>query len=180
MRAAQAYAINSFATRRQVGALLCKNNNPIADGWNGTPPGKDNACEEEDGKTKSDVVHAEVNAYLKLLRSHESSEDTTLYVTCCPCEDCANFIVSYTGTTTIFFKDFYRSVDGLKVLLDAGLIVYLVGNGFDEEPEDIYRIYSTSDDQSFKITWCHDGESEDKPSDGAIIFEDGQGTIYLP
>lgn len=126
MKAAYAYASASHAIRRKVGALLLKDNAPIACGWNGMPANRDNCCEGPDGKTLPDVIHAEVNTYLKLIKMNESSSDTTLVVTCLPCPSCAEFILNNTNTKEIYFSEVYRSVEGGKRLIENGVNLFHV------------------------------------------------------
>lgn len=126
MRAAYAYSHASHAVRRHVGAVLIKHNAPIACGWNGTPPNHQNCCEDDQGKTLGSVIHAEVNVYLKLMKINESSTDTSLFVTCAPCPNCAEFIINNTNTKTIYFSELYRDIEGLRRLLTAGIELYRV------------------------------------------------------
>ena len=135
MRAAYAYAGASLAVKRKVGALLVKNNSPICSGWNGTPAGCDNCCEDATGKTLPNVIHAEVNAYMKLINMHESSVDTHLYTTCSPCENCAAFIKG-TGTTHVFFASVFKNTVGISVLLNAGVQVVFV----DMDNQELYPL----------------------------------------
>ena len=93
LRMAQIWAENSYCKRRKVGALLVKNNMIISDGYNGTPSGFENICEDENGITKPYVLHAEANAITKVAKSGNSSEDATLYVTASPCIECAKLII---------------------------------------------------------------------------------------
>lgn len=90
LRMARIWAENSYCVRRKVGALLVKDRMIISDGFNGTPAGFENVCEDEDGTTKTYVLHAEANAITKVARSNNSSEGATLYITASPCVDCAN------------------------------------------------------------------------------------------
>src|ERR1035437_5513688 len=93
LRMALIWAENSYCVRRQVGALLVKNKMIISDGYNGTPSGFENNCEDENDKTKPYVLHAEANAITKVARSHNSSDNATLYVTASPCIECAKLII---------------------------------------------------------------------------------------
>ena len=114
----------SVAKRLQVGSLIVKNNNILAFGWNGTPAGWDNCCEEWNGeddwgntilKTKPEVIHAESNAISKLARGSESGEGATMFVTHQPCIDCAKLIYQ-SGIATVYYKNEYRSTQGIDFL----------------------------------------------------------------
>ena len=94
IKMARIWAENSYCVRRQVGALLVKNKMIISDGYNGTPAGFENICEDEAGKTKPYVLHAEANAITKVAKSNNSSEGSTLYVTSSPCIECSKLILS--------------------------------------------------------------------------------------
>ena len=93
LRMAKIWAENSYCKRRQVGAILVKDKMIISDGFNGTPSGFENICEDNDNTTKPYVLHAEANAITKLARSGNSSEGSTLYVTASPCMECAKLII---------------------------------------------------------------------------------------
>ncbi len=111
---AEIWAKNSYCKRRQVGALLVKNNMIISDGYNGTPSGFENVC-EENGVTKPYVLHAEANAISKVAKSGNSSEGATLYVTASPCIECAKLIIQ-SGIKRVVYKDEYRLTDGIDLL----------------------------------------------------------------
>lgn len=120
---AAVWAKNSYCKRRQVGALLVKNRMIISDGYNGTPAGFENICEDElTGKTKPYVLHAEANAITKVAKSGNSSEGATLYVTTAPCLECAKLIIQ-AGITRVVFKEDYSVTDGLDLLIRAGIEV---------------------------------------------------------
>jgi dCMP deaminase len=122
---ARVWAKNSYCTRRQVGALLVKDKMIISDGYNGTPSGFENICEDESGTTKPYVLHAEANAITKVARSNNSSEGATLYVTTSPCIECAKLIIQ-AGIKRVVFFDKYRIEDGLNLLKKANIeICYL-------------------------------------------------------
>ncbi|MDR0560119.1 MAG: dCMP deaminase family protein [Prevotellaceae bacterium] len=122
---ARIWAKNSYCVRRQVGALLVKNKMIISDGYNGTPSGFENVCEDENGDTKPYVLHAEANAITKIARSNNSSEGATLYVTTSPCIECAKLIIQ-AGIKRVVYFDKYRSDEGLKLLERAGTeLLYL-------------------------------------------------------
>ncbi|MFT3737218.1 MAG: dCMP deaminase family protein [Breznakibacter sp.] len=115
---ARIWAQNSYCKRRQVGAILVKNKMIISDGYNGTPSGFENECEDENGFTKPYVLHAEANAITKVARSNNSSEGATLYVTASPCIECAKLIIQ-AGIKRVVFSESYRTEDGIKLLSRA-------------------------------------------------------------
>jgi dCMP deaminase len=121
LKMAQIWAQNSYCKRRQVGALMVKNRVIISDGYNGTPSGFENDC-EEDGATKPYVLHAEANAITKVAKSNNSSEGATLYSTASPCVECAKLIVQ-AGIRRVVFADHYHSADGVALLERAGVEV---------------------------------------------------------
>ncbi|MDR1594987.1 MAG: dCMP deaminase family protein [Prevotellaceae bacterium] len=122
---ARVWAKNSYCIRRQVGAILVKDKMIISDGYNGTPSGFENVCEDESGATKPYVLHAEANAITKVARSNNSSEGATLYVTTSPCIECAKLIIQ-AGIKRVVFYDKYRIEDGLDLLKKASIeICYL-------------------------------------------------------
>ena len=120
LRMAQIWAENSYCERRKVGAILVKDKMIISDGYNGTPAGFENVCEDTDGTTKPYVLHAEANAITKVARSNNSSEDSTLYVTASPCVECAKLIIQ-SGIRRVVFNDLYRLCDGIDLLKRAGV-----------------------------------------------------------
>lgn len=120
LRMAQIWAENSYCRRRKVGALLVKDKMIISDGYNGTPAGFENVCEDTDGVTKPYVLHAEANAITKVARSNNSSDGSTLYVTASPCVECAKLIIQ-SGITRVVFNDLYRLCDGIELLRRAGV-----------------------------------------------------------
>lgn len=120
LRMAGIWAENSYCRRRKVGALLVKDNAIISDGFNGTPSGFDNVCEDQDGVTFPYVLHAEANAITKVARSNNSSLGSTLYVTTSPCMECSKLIIQ-AGITRVVFSELYRMSDGLKLLQEAGV-----------------------------------------------------------
>ena len=117
---AKIWADNSYCKRRKVGALLVKDKMIISDGYNGTPSGFENICEDENDKTKPYVLHAEANAITKVAKSNNSSEDSTLYVTSSPCIECAKLIIQ-AGINRVVFTEKYRLDDGLKLLERANI-----------------------------------------------------------
>ena len=118
---AEIWAQNSYCKRRKVGALLVKDRMIISDGYNGTPSGFENIC-EEDGVTKPYVLHAEANAITKVAKSGNSSEGATLYVTASPCLECAKLIIQ-SGIKRVVYRDEYRITDGIDLLRRAGIEV---------------------------------------------------------
>ena len=116
------WAKNSYCKRRQVGALLVKDRMIISDGYNGTPSGFENQCEDENGVTKPYVLHAEANAITKVAKSGNSSEGATLYVTASPCIECSKLIIQ-AGIKRVVYRDEYRLTDGIDLLRKAGVIV---------------------------------------------------------
>lgn len=115
MRMAFIWAENSYCKRRKVGALLVKDKMIISDGYNGTPSGFENVCEDKHDVTKPYVLHAEANAITKVARSNNSSEDATLYVTSSPCIECAKLIIQ-SGIKRVVYADSYRLSDGIDLL----------------------------------------------------------------
>lgn len=122
LRMARIWAENSYCKRRQVGALVVKNKMIISDGYNGTPAGFENICEDQDGLTFPYVLHAEANAITKLAVSHNSSKGATLYVTTAPCIECSKLIIQ-SGIVRVVYLDKYRVEDGIKLLSKAGIEV---------------------------------------------------------
>ena len=118
---AEIWAQNSYCKRRKVGALLVKDRMIISDGYNGTPSGFENVC-EEDGVTKPYVLHAEANAITKVAKSGNSSDGATLYVTASPCMECAKLIIQ-SGIRRVVYRDEYRITDGIDLLRRAGIQV---------------------------------------------------------
>ena len=118
---AQIWAQNSYCKRRKVGALLVKDRMIISDGYNGTPSGFENVC-EEDGVTKPYVLHAEANAITKVAKSGNSSDGATLYVTASPCLECSKLIIQ-AGIKRVVYRDEYRLTDGVDLLRRAGIQV---------------------------------------------------------
>lgn len=122
LRMARIWAENSYCVRRKVGALLVRDQMIISDGYNGTPAGFENVCEDENGITKPYVLHAEANAITKIARSSNSSEGSTLYVTASPCLECSKLIIQ-AGIRRVVFHDLYRITDGLDLLTRVGVQV---------------------------------------------------------
>lgn len=120
LRMSRIWSENSYCQRRKVGAILVKNSMIISDGFNGTPSGFENICEDEDGQTKPYVLHAEANAISKVARSNNSSDGSTLYVTASPCLECAKLIIQ-AGIKRIVFNELYRLSTGVELLERAGV-----------------------------------------------------------
>ena len=119
---AAVWAKNSYCKRRQVGALLVKDRMIISDGYNGTPSGFENICEDENGVTKPYVLHAEANAITKVAKSGNNSKGATLYVTASPCMECAKLIIQ-SGISRVVYRDEYHLTDGVDLLRKAGIEV---------------------------------------------------------
>lgn len=123
---ARVWASNSYCKRRQVGALIVKDKMIISDGFNGTPSGFENIC-EEDGRTKPYVLHAEANAITKVAKSGNNSDGATLYVTAAPCIECSKLIIQ-SGIKRVVYEDEYRLEDGVNLLKRAGIEVERVSD----------------------------------------------------
>jgi len=130
LKMADVWAQNSYCKRRKVGALLVKDKMIISDGYNGTPSGFENECEDEENKTKTYVLHAEANAITKVAKSGNSSLGATLYVTSSPCIECSKLIIQ-AGIKRVVFTENYRLEDGINLLKRACIEVEQV------EPADI-------------------------------------------
>lgn len=122
LRMAKIWAENSYCVRRQVGALVVKDKMIISDGYNGTPSGFENVCEDDNNVTKPYVLHAEANAISKVAKSGNSSEGSTLYVTASPCLECSKLIIQ-AGIKRVVYRDEYRLTDGIDLLKRAGIEV---------------------------------------------------------
>ena len=127
MRMATIWAENSYCERRKVGALIVKDKMIISDGYNGTPSGFENICEDENNVTKPYVLHAEANAITKIARSNNNSEGATLYVTASPCIECAKLIIQ-AGIKRVVYGEKYRLTDGIDLLERAGVTVEYLPN----------------------------------------------------
>lgn len=120
LQMAKIWAENSYCERRKVGALIVRGRMIISDGYNGTPSGFENVCEDETGKTKPYVLHAEANAITKVAKSNNSSENSTLYVTSAPCMECSKLIIQ-AGIRRVVFSDLYHNSSGIELLKRAGI-----------------------------------------------------------
>ncbi len=120
LRMARIWAENSYCVRRQVGALIVKDKMIISDGYNGTPSGFENICEDESGRTKAYVLHAEANAITKVAKSANNCEGATLYITTSPCIECSKLIIQ-AGITRVVYCDAYHSEEGVELLNRVGI-----------------------------------------------------------
>ena len=120
LRMAKIWAENSYCKRKKVGALIVKEKMIISDGYNGTPSGFENICEDDQSRTKQYVLHAEANAITKVAKSNNSSEGSTLYVTSSPCIECAKLIIQ-AGIKRVVYAEKYRITDGLELLKKANI-----------------------------------------------------------
>jgi dCMP deaminase len=127
LKMAQSWSKLSHCNRKQVGALIVKDSMIISDGYNGTPAGFDNCCENEIGETYWYVLHAEANAILKVAKSTNNSTGATLYLTLSPCKDCSKLILQ-AGITRVVFKDSYKDAEGITFLKSAGVDVFQIEN----------------------------------------------------
>lgn len=125
LRMASIWAENSYCVRRQVGALLVKDKMIISDGYNGTPSGFENICEDDNNTTKPYVLHAEANAITKVAKSGNSSENATLYITASPCIECAKLIIQ-AGIVRVVYSEEYHSSEGVQLLKRAGIEIKYV------------------------------------------------------
>lgn len=126
LRMAREWAKLSHCKRKQVGALIVKNNTIISDGYNGTPSGFTNACEDADGNTHWYVLHAEANALLKVVKSTQNAEDGTLYITLSPCKECSKLIIQ-AGIKRVVYLDEYKDTSGIDFLKGFGLEIKHIG-----------------------------------------------------
>ncbi|MBQ8864052.1 MAG: dCMP deaminase family protein [Rikenellaceae bacterium] len=125
LRMARIWAENSYCVRRQVGALIVKDKMIISDGYNGTPSGFENICEDDMGKTKPYVLHAEANAITKVAKSANNCDGATLYITASPCIECAKLIIQ-AGIRRVVYCDAYHSQDGLELLRRVGIEIVCI------------------------------------------------------
>ena len=133
LRMAMIWAENSYCERRKVGAIVVKDKTIISDGYNGTPSGFENVCEDENNLTKPYVLHAEANAITKLARSNNTSEGATLYITASPCIECAKLIIQ-AGIKRVVYAEKYRLEDGLRRLEKANVeVVHLKTDNHESE-----------------------------------------------
>ena len=122
LRIATEWGSLSYCKRKQVGAIIVRDRMIISDGYNGTPSGFENCCEDSEGITKWDVLHAEANAILKVARSTQSCEGSTLYITLSPCKECSK-LIHQSGITRVVYHKGYRDDSGIQFLMKAGVMV---------------------------------------------------------
>lgn len=122
LRIAKEWSLLSYCKRKQVGAIIVKDRMIISDGYNGTPSGFENCCEDDEGLTRWDVLHAEANAILKVARSTQSCEGATLYITLSPCKECSK-LIHQSGIKRVVYHNGYRDDSGLQFLIKAGIEV---------------------------------------------------------
>ena len=134
LQMARIWAENSYCKRRQVGAILVKDKMIISDGYNGTPSGFENVCEDENNKTKPYVLHAEANAITKIAKSNNSSQGATMYVTTSPCIECSKLIIQ-SGIQRVVFTDRYRDDSGLRLLERVGIETVFVSDNEEENKD---------------------------------------------
>lgn len=132
LRMASSWSELSHCSRKKVGAIIVKNDMIISDGYNGTPSGFDNCCENEEGETQWYVLHAEANAILKVAKSTNNCEDATLYLTLSPCKDCSKLVLQ-AGIKRVVYMSEYKDVSGVTFLKNAGIDVLQIENPFDGE-----------------------------------------------
>jgi dCMP deaminase len=122
LRIAREWSLLSYCKRKQVGAIIVKDRMIISDGYNGTPSGFENCCEDDEGLTRWDVLHAEANAILKVARSTQSCEGATLYITLSPCKECSK-LIHQSGIKRVVYQNGYRDDSGIQFLIKAGVEV---------------------------------------------------------
>ena len=127
LRIAREWSLLSYCKRKQVGAIIVKDRMIISDGYNGTPSGFDNCCEDDEGLTRWDVLHAEANAILKVARSTQSCEGATLYITLSPCKECSK-LIHQSGIKRVVYQNGYRDDSGIQFLIKAGVEVIHIPN----------------------------------------------------
>ncbi len=127
LRIAKEWGQLSYCKRKQVGAIIVKDRMIISDGYNGTPSGFENCCEDEDNLTKWYVLHAEANAISKVARSTQSCENATLYITLSPCKDCSK-LIHQSGIKRVVYHEEYKDTSGVDFLKKAGVEVELLSD----------------------------------------------------
>ena len=125
LKMATEWAKLSYCKRKKVGAIIVKDRTIISDGYNGTPSGFDNCCEDENGDTHWYVLHAEANAILKLASSTQSAKGATLYITLSPCKECSKLIVQ-SGITKVYYINEYKDLEGVRLMKDNSIEVQRV------------------------------------------------------
>lgn len=131
LRLAKSWANLSHCVRKKVGAIIVKDGMIISDGFNGTPSGFDNSCENVQGETHWYVLHAEANAILKVAKSSNNCKGSTLYVTLSPCKDCSKLILQ-AGIKRVVYQNAYKDVSGLEFLKGADIELMQISD-IDEE-----------------------------------------------
>lgn len=131
LRMADTWSKLSYCTRKQVGALIVKDRMIISDGFNGTPSGFDNCCEDEGGDTLWYVLHAEANAILKVAKSTHNCDGATLYLTLSPCKECSKLVIQ-SGISKVVYVNEYKDDSGLRFLESAGVELVQIEDPFDE------------------------------------------------
>ncbi len=132
LRLAASWSILSHCNRKKVGAIIVKDGMIISDGYNGTPSGFDNCCENEQGETHWYVLHAEANAILKVAKSTNNCMGATLYLTLSPCKECSKLVIQ-SGITRVVFQHGYKDPEGINFLKSAGVVVEQIENIEDGE-----------------------------------------------
>jgi dCMP deaminase len=127
LRIAREWSLLSYCKRKQVGAIIVKDRMIISDGYNGTPSGFENCCEDDEGLTRWDVLHAEANAILKVARSTQSCEGATLYITLSPCKECSK-LIHQSGIKRVVYQNGYRDDSGIQFLIKAGVEIIHIPN----------------------------------------------------
>ena len=127
LQIAREWSLLSYCKRKQVGAIIVKDRMIISDGYNGTPSGFENCCEDDEGLTRWDVLHAEANAILKVARSTQSCEGATLYITLSPCKECSK-LIHQSGIKRVVYQNGYRDDSGIQFLIKAGVEVIHIPN----------------------------------------------------
>ena len=125
LRIAREWSLLSYCKRRQVGAIIVRDRMIISDGYNGTPSGFENCCEDYEGLTNWYVLHAEANAILKVARSTQSCEGATLYITMSPCKECSK-LIHQSGIKRVVYHSGYKDMSGIDFLIKAGVAVELI------------------------------------------------------
>lgn len=132
LRMARSWSELSHCNRKKVGAIIVKDEMVISDGYNGTPAGFDNCCEDDDGNTQWYVLHAEANAILKVAKSTNNCKNATLYLTLSPCKDCSKLILQ-AGISRVVFRDSYKDTAGIDFLKSAGVDILQIENPDDAD-----------------------------------------------
>ena len=127
LKMAESWSALSHCSRRKVGAIIVKDDMIISDGYNGTPAGFDNCCENEQGETEWYVLHAEANAILKVAKSTNNSKDAILYLTLSPCKDCSKLVLQ-AGIKKVVFKELYKDTSGVDFLKSAGIEIIQIAD----------------------------------------------------